>query len=94
LSEQELALRLKPANFDTMVQVARDLSVDFDFVRVDLYTVDDRVYFGEITCTPQAGFGLIANPERQRLRDQMWHLDAGNPRLYRPPKSHRPNRPA
>jgi hypothetical protein len=89
LPEHELAPHLKPANFEVMVHVARDLSADFDFVRVDLYTVEDKVYFGELTCTPHQGYGAIANKERQKIRDKMWHLDAGNPLLYRPPKSHR-----
>jgi hypothetical protein len=89
LSERELALHSRPENFDTMVHVAKDLSADFDFVRVDLYTVDGKVYFGELTCTPNRGFGLIDSQERQRMRDEMWHLDAENPLLYRAPKSHR-----
>jgi len=89
LPEHELAPHLYPANFEVMVQVAKDLSADFDFVRVDLYTVGDKVYFGELTCTPHQGYGPIKNKERQRLRDEMWHLDSGNPLLYRPPKSHR-----
>jgi hypothetical protein len=89
IPEQELAPHLKPANFEVMVQVARDLSADFDFVRVDLYTVEGEVYFGELTCTPHRGFGAIPNAERQRMRDEMWHLDAGNPLLYRPANSYR-----
>lgn len=84
MPEHELAPHLKPANFEVMVQVARDLSADFDFVRVDLYTVEDKVYFGELTCTPAAGYAAIPNKERQKMRDEMWHLDAGNRLLYRP----------
>jgi hypothetical protein len=93
IPEHELTPHLKPANFETMVQVARDLSADFDFVRVDLYTVGSEVYFGELTCTPHRGFGTFLNRERQKMRDEMWHLDASNPLLYRPPKSHRMERP-
>ena len=89
IPEHELAVHLRPATFDVMVRVARDISVDFDFVRVDLYTVEDKVYFGELTCTPHQGYGLIANPEHQKMRDEMWHLDSSNPLLYRAPRSHR-----
>ena len=89
IPEHELAPHLKPANFEVMVQVARDLSADFDFVRVDLYTVAGEVYFGELTCTPHQGYGVIPSKERQKIRDEMWHLDAENPLLYNPPKSHR-----
>ena len=93
IPQQELAPHLMPANFDVMVQVARDLSADFDFVRVDLYTVEGQVYFGELTCTPHQGFGPISNKARQKMRDELWHLDAGNPLLYRPTNSHRLHRP-
>ena len=89
IPEHELAPHLKPANFDVMVQVARDLSADFDFIRVDLYTVAGKVYFGELTCTPHQGYGVILSEERQKKRTEMWHLDAENPLLYKPPKSHR-----
>jgi TupA-like ATPgrasp len=88
LPEAELAPHLRPANFAEMVGVARELSADFDFVRVDLYSVGDRVYFGELTCTPHQGYGLIEEPRRQKMRNDMWHLDAHNPLLYRAPKSH------
>lgn len=39
-----------------MVDIAEALSSDFDFVRVDLYCVPDQVWFGELTCTPRAGY--------------------------------------
>jgi hypothetical protein len=88
IPEAELAPHLNPANFEEMVDVTRALSADFDFVRVDLYSVDNRVYFGELTLTPHQGYGAIAEPQRQKLRDEMWHLDAWNPLLYRAPRSH------
>jgi len=88
--QAELAPHLNPPNFGVMVDVARALSADFDFVRVDLYNVGGRVYFGELTCTPHQGYGAIAEPRRQQLRDEMWHLDALNPLLYRAPRAHAP----
>lgn len=39
----------KPINFDYMKKMASDLSSEFPFVRVDLYEVDSKVYFGELT---------------------------------------------
>jgi hypothetical protein len=44
----------RPARFNEMVRIASDLSRDFDFVRIDLYVVDNRVYFGGYTFTPGA----------------------------------------
>ena len=45
----------KPNNFEQMVKIAQKLSEDFQFVRVDLYNVDGKIYFGELTFTPASG---------------------------------------
>jgi hypothetical protein len=82
MSEQELAAHARPARFSEMVDLANALSVDFDFVRVDLYCTKDQVYFGELTCTPHAGYSKGASEQAQHMRNEMWHLDADNRRLY------------
>lgn len=45
----------KPQNFNEMLEIARKLSSKFQFVRVDLYNVDGKIYFGELTFTPASG---------------------------------------
>lgn len=45
----------RPANLERMIEIASKLSKPFKFLRVDLYEVNDKVYFGELTFTP-AGF--------------------------------------
>lgn len=45
----------KPVNYDRMVEIARETSKDFDFVRVDLYNVNGKIYFGELTFSPTGG---------------------------------------
>lgn len=42
----------KPKTFERMVEIARVLSKDFDFVRVDLYERNGKVLFGELTFSP------------------------------------------
>jgi len=46
----------KPKNFEEMLDIARKLSADFPFVRVDLYNVEGKIYFGELTFYPWAGY--------------------------------------
>ena len=46
----------KPKGLDEMLRVAEVLSADFPFVRVDLYYLHDRVYFGELTFYPWSGY--------------------------------------
>jgi hypothetical protein len=45
----------EPANLAELIDVAETLSWGIDFVRVDLYQVQGRTYFGELTFTPRAG---------------------------------------
>ncbi|MEX2222444.1 MAG: ATP-grasp fold amidoligase family protein [Candidatus Rokuibacteriota bacterium] len=45
----------QPSNFDEMVAAARSLARGWPFVRVDLYSVEGRTIFGEMTWSPGAG---------------------------------------
>ena len=46
----------KPSRFDEMIQIARILSKDIPFLRVDLYEINGFVYFSELTFSPCAGY--------------------------------------
>jgi hypothetical protein len=46
----------KPKNYHTMLALAEELSQPFDFVRVDLYNIDGKIYFGELTHYPRSGY--------------------------------------
>jgi hypothetical protein len=39
----------KPRNFDRMIEIAEILSSNFPHVRVDLYNLDGKIFFGEMT---------------------------------------------
>ncbi len=45
----------KPSNLDEMLSVAAQLSKEFPILRVDMYNIDGRIYFGELTFTSQGG---------------------------------------
>ena len=45
----------RPENLDALLRVARTLASEFEYVRVDLYALNDAIYFGELTFTPGAG---------------------------------------
>ena len=47
---------LMPENFDRMKEIAARLSKGIPQVRVDLYEVSRKVYFGEMTFFPNGGF--------------------------------------
>ena len=56
----------KPSNFEILVDYSKKLSKDFPFVRVDLYDIDNKIYFSELTFVPTAGLMRI-NPEKYDL---------------------------
>ena len=55
-----------PDFFDEMLNMAKDLSKDFPFVRVDFFLANDRYYFAELTFTPGAGM-MPFNPKKYDL---------------------------
>lgn len=46
----------RPENFEKMLEIAGRLAEDFPFVRVDLYNVAGKIYFGELTFYPWTGY--------------------------------------
>ena len=46
----------KPDNLDEMLDIARILCEDFPAVRVDLYSIEGKIYFGELTFFPWSGY--------------------------------------
>ena len=46
----------KPENLGKMIEIAKELSKDFLFARIDLYNIRGKIYFGEITLSPYSGF--------------------------------------
>ncbi len=65
---------LKPASFDQMVSIAETLAAPFFYVRVDLYEVEEVVYFGELTFTPTGGTDPFSPPEWNRKLGDLLHL--------------------
>ena len=57
-----------------MLNIAAKLSKDFPFVRVDLYNVDGKVYFGELTFYPWSGYVQFEPDEFDYLLAKPLHL--------------------
>lgn len=52
----------RPSNLSDMVSIAETLGLEFDFVRVDLYDLGNRIVFGEMTHSPDASI-LFFEPD-------------------------------
>ena len=59
--------KLKPKNFEKMIEVAEALSRGFPEMRVDLYNVDGRIFFGELTFFQAGGFDADFTKEARRI---------------------------
>lgn len=64
----------KPKNFDDMVKIAKKLSKGIDQVRVDLYSIDNRIYFGEMTFTNGNGTEKFYPDEYDKIIGELWNL--------------------
>ena len=53
----------KPDGVDEMFRIASKLSKGLPFARVDLYDIQGKLYFGEITLYPDSGFDNNRLPE-------------------------------
>jgi len=72
----------KPRCLDEMLAVAVQLAAPFCFVRVDLYEVGGRVYFGEMTFTPVSGRHKFNHPKYDGILGDMLNLPEA--RIYQP----------
>lgn len=53
----------KPMNLRGMLKISKMLSRPFPFVRVDLYSIGSKIYFGELTFTPGNGMRFFRPSE-------------------------------
>lgn len=49
----------RPKDLALQIRIAKKLSKNIPFSRIDLYQTDDKVYFGEITLYPASGIGIF-----------------------------------
>lgn len=62
----------KPLNYEKMLEIAAALSADVDFVRVDLYNLNGRIFVGELTNYPGNGFEKFTDLAMDRLMGSYW----------------------
>ena len=53
----------KPKNFDKMIEIAQKISEGIPHLRVDLYNIDGKIYFGETTFFHGSGLSNYFKPE-------------------------------
>lgn len=71
----EITHKDKPENFEQMLSIAKSLCGDFAFSRVDLYSVNGEVYFGELTFSSSSGYELPYPIEYDRILGDLVKID-------------------
>jgi len=64
----------QPTCFEHMFELARRLSQEIGFIRVDLYNTNGRVYCGELTLTPGAGIFQFGPDHWDLKLGEKWDL--------------------
>ena len=67
----------KPKNYKRMVEIAEALSEGFSHVRVDLYNIDGKIYFGEMTFSTCGGYCKFEPEEFDMILGEQWNLNDG-----------------
>lgn len=60
----------RPKHLKKMIEICRTLSKGINFVRTDLYVINDKEYFGELTFFPLSGMG--------EFTPDTWNIKIGN----------------
>jgi hypothetical protein len=69
----------RPEKLEEMVSLARRLAKPFRYVRIDLYTVESRIYIGELTFAPGAGYDPFFPEEVDRDWGDRFEVSARRP---------------
>lgn len=56
----------RPEHLEQMLELARKLSARMPSIRTDFYSINGRIYFGEITFYQEAGFAHFSSSEYER----------------------------
>lgn len=65
---------IKPKNLELMIDLSKKLTENFEFVRVDFYECNGKLYFGELTFTPAGGIGKFVPNEWDYKLGKMWEI--------------------
>jgi len=65
----------KPECFEEMVSISEKLGSGLDFVRVDLYHLEAKIFFGEFTIYPSSGLGPYEPTEFDLDLGKKWRLN-------------------
>ena len=81
LTEIEIAKISKPKDLEKMFEIVETLSKNIKFVRTDLYYINNKIYFGELTFFPLAGIDTTRTKECDEILNNLLSLDVNHKSL-------------
>jgi hypothetical protein len=78
----------RPVTLDRMIEIAEKLGSSFDFLRIDLYSIERRVVFGEVTLVPGAGWIPFKPHAYDAILGHLWSECVSNNARMAYPSSH------
>ncbi|WP_273890459.1 ATP-grasp fold amidoligase family protein [Serratia marcescens] len=69
---QNTCVALDLRNLELALSLSKKLAQDFNYVRIDWYIYHGKLYFGEITFTPVAGFGTGYGKSLDHFMGTLW----------------------
>jgi hypothetical protein len=65
----------KPKNYKIMLELAEKLAEAFDYIRVDFYNLNGKIYFGELTHYPLSGTGKFEPQSFDFTLGKYWKIE-------------------
>lgn len=66
----------KPKNYEIMLELAEKLAEAFDYIRVDFYNLNEKIYFGELTHYPISGTGKFEPQSFDFTLGKYWKIES------------------
>ena len=66
----------RPVTYEQMKEIARKLSRGYPFVRVDLYSVNEGIFFGELTFYPASGYGRFTPDKYDEVLGNLFEISS------------------
>ena len=64
----------RPHDLELQIEIARKLSKGIPFSRIDLYSIGNKTYFGEVTFFPKGGLGVFTPKQYDLILGNMLKL--------------------
>lgn len=65
---------ISPKNFEKMKELVDKLSEPFNYIRVDMYNIEGKIYFGELTFCHGSGWEKVEPQEWDYKLGRMWNI--------------------